>query len=280
NQSVTRVAAGLLLIAFAFVALSALFFSRKKSPVTLGMAACAAIVLVASIVPQWPLAAGFSAMLDGTAFGTITYARFYYAPTAALAVLIGILLARARLARSMATISCLCAVVVSLQMRDLASEFATWTQREIKPMSIAATQVVETIAQTTTQPCVAVFLGTQTKHPWFRQFADVTVKALTQTPTSTWHCQVLTESTPWIFISPANVPLADLGLPMIPLDAKSTPKPDYVWGGVRYRYRLIIDDVKRLPNARFFEWNGKEFADVTDAVKSGAKIVKTHGWGF
>jgi hypothetical protein len=280
GESVTRATAVVALLAFAFLTLSALFFSRRKSLLGVGVAMCAAIILAASVVPQWPLADGFSAMLDGAAFGTISYARFYYAPMAALAILIGFLLERARLARSIATVLCLCAVVIALQIRDFASEFATWTQREIRPMSIAAARVIETIAQSNTQPCVAVFLGTQTKHTWFRMFSDVTVKALAQNTDATWRCQVLTESTPWIFISPANAPLPDLGLSAIPLDAKGTPKPDYVWGGVRYRYRTMIDDVTKVPNARFFDWNGTQFVEVTDAVRSGSKAVKTHGWGF
>ncbi len=280
KDGVARVAAIMLCSVFAFLVLSAFFFPPKTRTAALGVAICAAIILAASIVPQWPLAAGFSAMLDGSAFGTITFARFYYAPMAALAILAGVLLARARLARSMATILCLCAVVITLQTRDLAMEFASWTKREITPMSIAATRVLDTLPRTNGQACVAVFLGTQTKHPWFRQFADVTVKALAQNTTATWRCQVLTESTPWIFISPANAPLAELGLKTIPLDAQGTAKPDYVWGGVRYRYRLIVDDLTKIPNARFFEWNGTQFVEVTESVKNGSKLVKTHGWGF
>lgn len=283
DDAMMRAITILLLIAAAFATITALFTanSDRTARVPLGLLLAVVAVAVASVFTQWPLAHIFAPMLDGGAFGTVTYSRFYYVPTATLAVLAGLLLARARLRRSVSSVVLLCACILGLQTRDLSEKFASWTRTEIRPMSIAATQVAERIAaHATTEPCVVVLLGTQKKHPWFRQFADVTVKALTIDPTNTWRCHVLTESTPWIFISLEDLPLAELGLPTIAIDANRTPKPDYAWGGVRYRYRLIASDLAQLPHARFFEWNGNAFDDVTVAVRSGAKPVKSHGWGF
>jgi hypothetical protein len=296
-DGMTHVIVAMLLALAAFSLLTNFVFVKRQraTAVSLGLLFATIVVSFASIVTQWPLAAGFSAMLDGASFGTVTFARFYYAPAAALAIVAGIILSRARLARSLCTLAILCACVLALQTRDLSTQFANWTHTEIRPMSVAATRVAERVAIDTasvprdaasvpidaaSQNCVVVFLGTQKKQPWFRQFADVTVKALTTDPAKTWRCQVLTESTPWIFISPENAPLVDIGLPTIALDAQGTPKPDYVWGGVRYRYRAITSDLAKLPSARFFEWNGTQFNEVTDAVRSGAKEVKSHGWGF
>jgi hypothetical protein len=289
-DGMTRAIVAMLLAVAAFSLLTNFVFLKRQRAtiVSLGLLLAAAIVSMASIVTQWPLAAGFSAMLDGASFGSVTFARFYYAPAATLAIVAGIVLSRARLARSLCTLAALCACVLALQTRDLSAQFANWTQTEIRPISIAATRVAERVAidaasvaiDAASQNCVVVFLGTQKNHPWFRQFADVTVKALTTDPAKTWRCHVLTESTPWIFISPENAPLADIGLPTIALDAQGTPKPDYVWGGVRYRYRAITSDLAKLPSARFFEWNDMQFNEVTDAVRSGTKEVKSHGWGF
>jgi Dolichyl-phosphate-mannose-protein mannosyltransferase len=271
-----------LLVVAAFAFITALIFVKRNRPnASLGLVFAPLVVAFASIVTQWPLAAGFSTMLDGSPFGSATYARFYYAPTAVLAVFAGLLICRARLMRSVCTFVFVGVCVLGLQTRELSEKFASWTRNEIRPMSLAATQISEQVAANGTgNNCVVVLLGTQAKHPWFRQFSDVTVKALTTDTAKTWRCQVLTESTPWIFISPENAPLADIGLPTIALDAKGAPKPDYVWGGVRYRYRSMTSELTKLPNARFFEWSGAQFIEVTDAVRSGAKEVKSHGWGF
>jgi Dolichyl-phosphate-mannose-protein mannosyltransferase len=282
-DSMTQAVVAILLTVVAFALLTNIVFVKhqRSASVSLGLLFAAIVVSFASIVTQWPLAAGFSAMLDGTAFGTVTFARFYYAPAATFTIVAGLVLSRARLARSLCTLVILCACVLALQTRDLSEKFASWTQTEIRPMSIAATRIAEQVANdAASEGCVVVLIGTQKNHPWFRQFADVTVKALTTDPAKTWRCQVLTESTPWIFISPENAPLADIGLPAIALDAQGTPKPDYVWGGVRYRYRAITSDLGKLPSARFFEWNGVQFNEVTEAVRSGTKEVKSHGWGF
>lgn len=282
-DTMTRVIAMLLIAVGAFATVTAVFVAKLKRSVqvTLGLVFAATLIAGASFVTQWPLAHVFAPMLDGTAFGTVTFARFYYVPTATLAVIAGLLLSRSRLSRSVCALIAICTVALALQTRDLSEKFAQWTQNEIRPMSLAATRVVERVAAESSAPhCVVVLIGTQKNHPWFRQFSDVTVKALTSDPAKTWRCQVLTESTPWIFISPDVAPLPDLGLPTIPLDAQGTAKPDYAWGGVRYRYRLVASDLAKLPHAQFFEWNGTQFANVSDAVKRGAKEVKSHGWGF
>jgi hypothetical protein len=282
-DGMTQAVVAMLLVVTAFAVLTNLVFVKRQRATNVSFGLLLAVIFVsfASIVTQWPLAAVFSPMLDGSAFGTVTYARFFYAPAATLAIVAGIVLSRARLARSLCTLAILAACALALQTRELSDKFARWTQSEIRPMSIAATRVAERVASdAASQNCVVVLLGTQKNHPWFRQFADVTVKALTIDPARAWRCQVLTESTPWIFVSPENAPLPDIGLPTIALDAQGTPKPDYVWGGVRYRYRAITPDLAKLPSARFFEWNGTQFSEVTDAVRSGTKEVKSHGWGF
>jgi hypothetical protein len=289
NDSVSHFAIVMLIMVVAFAVVTSIFAATKRSAfssdrpqsmVTLMIIFGACVIVAASIVTQLPLAHVFAPMLDGSAFGTITFARFYYAPTATFAIVVGLVLARARLVRSLSTIICIACVAIALQTRTLASDFAVWTNIEIRPVSLAAARAAETVASDRSQPCVLVLLDTQKKHSWFRMFSDVTVKALTNEPERVWRCQVLTESTPWIFISPENAPLADLGLPIIPVDTKETAKPDYAWGGVRYRYRLTASELAKLPHARFFEWKNGNFVEVTDAVRTGAREVKSHGWGF
>lgn len=273
------------LLAIAFAAATALFFPRRArhhwnhSPVRALFGAT--VILAVSALSQWPLASNFAPMLDGGALGTTTYARFFYAPAAALAILIGLVVTHARLVRSVATLLTLCGITIGLQTRATADAFARWTQEKIEPVSLAASRVVDAVSRDAASPCVVVFLDTQANNnPWFRMFSDVTVKALTTRPETTWRCAVLTESTPWIFISPANQALAEIGLSPIIVDAKGTLKPDYAWGGVRYRYRTMVGDARQLTNAKFFRWNGREFVDITDDVRTGKYAVKTHGWGF
>jgi hypothetical protein len=35
-----------------------------------------------------------------------------------------------------------------------------------------------------------------------------------------------------------------------------------------------------LPLSRFFDWKNGDFVEVTDAVRTGTREVKSHGWGF
>jgi hypothetical protein len=258
------------------------------------MLIAAVLVWGAIALVQTSLAGVFVWMLDGGALGTMTYGRFYYGSMAALAVVAGAVLSRARLSVASSAVVVVCAVVLGVQQRSLAERFAKWTQTEIRPVAVAATAIADanavTNASTVTNantaatpaaPCVLVFLGTQANHPWFRMFADVTVKARTEQASSTWRCHVMTESTPWIFAFPAGVlsvaPM-NLGLPTVP-DANG-PKADSIWSTIRYRYRLAPKDVQALPSARFFDWRGDKFVEVTEEVRSGAKVVKMHGWGF
>lgn len=272
----------------AFALLSAVIAqlkSRRERPlVSWSIIGGAVLIFGVSALSQWPLAANFAPMLDGGSLGVVTYARFYYAPLAALAISVGLLLSRARLVRSLATIVVLCAIGIGLQARQTADRFARWTTDTIETVARAATKVVDEVSPSLANAqtgCVIVLLGTQSNNgPWFRMFSDVAVKALSKRPESSWRCQVLTESTPWIFVSPEMQPLADIGLKSIAIDARGTPKPDYTWGGVRYRYRAMVEDAAALPSARFFEWNGTTFVDVTSAVQTGARHIKTHGWGF
>ena len=141
-------------------------------------------------------------------------------------------------------------------------------------MSVAATRLVDADSAA---PCVYVFLATQQTHPYFRMFSDVTVKARTASPETTWRCHVMTETTPRQFVFLSSV--APLALPLRTItnpDGKA--KPDSVWSGIRYRYRLPAQDLASLPSARFFEWRDGRFVDVTEAVRSGAMKAMPEDW--
>ena len=141
-------------------------------------------------------------------------------------------------------------------------------------MSVAATRLVDLDSAA---PCVYVFLGTQQKHPYFRMFSDVTVKARTASAESTWRCHVLTETTPRQFVFASSVAPLALPLRMI-TNPDGKAKSDSVWSDIRYRYRLPPKDLASLPSARFFAWRDGRFVDVTEAVRSGASKVKPEDW--
>jgi hypothetical protein len=236
-----------------------------------------------SIIPQLPPARIFTSIVDGTVFGSAVYSRFYYAPTASVALLIGYLISRAQHANVFAATVTLISCSLSIPISDLGRSYAMWTQKEMRTMVESATRVVEqhvSNLKQQTSPCIVSLLGTQTRHPWFRQFSDVAVKAVTALPDDVWQCHVLTESTPWLFISRENRPLPEIGLPALTFDAKGSIKPDYAWGGVRYRYRLIVDNFSLLPRTQFYDWTGTEFTDVTVKVETGELMVRPHGWGL
>jgi hypothetical protein len=237
------------------------------------------LVWVAAFVVQTPLAKNFAVMLDGGAFGTITFARFYYAPWLVACVLTAIIVARGRLGGFAALIIFVVTVAGAMASTTLSESFATWTRGEIKPVAVAATQIVEqgAITSANAAPCVYVFLGTQATHPYFRMFADVTAKARATTPGKTWRCYVMTESTPWLFAFPAAITPIDLPLRAI-TNPDGTEKSDAVWSSIRYRYRLPAKDLAALPGARFFEWRDGAFVEISDDVRRGERKITSQDW--
>lgn len=259
--------------------LAALFFAgiwerRDMEPAIHGVAGAVLLVLLAAFVVQTPLAAAFAPMLDGGPFGTVTFARFYYAPWAVLSVFGALVFARGGLGGFIAVAVAVLMVVVAVASRPLSESFAAWSRSEVRPMAVAATKIVD---ENRASPCVNVFLGAQTKHPFFRMFSDVTVKARTTVPEKTWRCYVVTESTPWLFAFPANITPPNLPLRQI-TNPDGSAKADSVWSGIRYRYRLPAKDLAALPHARFFEWRDGAFVDVTNDVRSGERTVKSLDW--
>lgn len=252
----------------------ALMFLSREAGVSRGTICGALLIFCAAFIAQTPLANAFAPMLDGGAIGTVTFARFYYAPWAAAAVLVALVLARGRFVDAASVTVVTVTVAASLGAQSLAEGFAEWTRREVKPMSVSATKLIDSNGDA---PCVYVLLGTQEKHPYFRMFSDVTVKARTVRPEATWRCHVMTESTPWLFAFPTVVTPFELPLRDVP-GFVGKAKPDSAWGGIRYRYRLPSAELVRFPGARFFEWRGGVFVDVTDDVRSGARKILWRDW--
>jgi hypothetical protein len=234
------------------------------------------LIGLAAFIVQTPLAKGFASMLDNGSFGVITFARFYYAPWAVTCVLVAVALARARgrVGNVAAVIVVAVAIVAGIAARPLAESFAHWTQTAVRSLSVAATTIVD---QEGELPCVFVFLGTETMHPYFRMFSDVTVKARSTKPEKTWQCHVMTESTPRLFAFPSSVVPVELALRPVP-SFGGLAKPDSTWSSIRYRYRLPPKDQAKLAGARYFEWRAGQFVEVTQEVERGERKPQTHDW--
>ena len=252
----------------------ALVLSGRRAGVSRALIVGALMIFLAAFVVQTPLAGAFAPMLDGGFFGTVTFARFYYAPWAAAAIVLSLVIARCRFADAVSVMIISVTAAAGLGARPLAEAFASWTREEVRPMSVAATRLVDADG---VAPCVYVLLGTQQSHPYFRMFSDATIKARTTRPEATWRCHVMTESTPFLFAFPVGV--APLELPLRAIaDMIGKAKPDSVWGGIRYRYRLPAKDLATLPGAKYFDWRDGQFVDVTEAVRSGARQVSSKDW--
>ena len=87
----------------------------------------------------------------------------------------------------------------------------------------------------------------------------------------------MTESTPWLFAFPTTLTPIDLPLRPVPA-ANGSATPDSIWSSIRYRYRLPTLDLAALPGARFFDWRGDQFVEVTDDVRRGERKVKSQDW--
>ena len=256
--------------------LAALIWRRRETRVSIRLLGGAALVVLAAFIVQTPLAKNFAIMLDGSSFGTVTFARFYYAPWAASCVLIALMVARGRLSKIVAITLVGVTLAAAWTARPLPEAFARWTREEVRPVSVAATQAVES-SIAANQPCVFVFLGTQVAHPYFRMFSDVTVKARTVMPDTVWRCYVMTESTPWLFAFPSNLSPSDL--PLRPIETvNGSFKPDSTWSSIRYRYRLPTGNLAALPDARFFDWRSNRFVEITEQVRQGQLKPKSQAW--
>ena len=241
------------------------------------------MVALISILVQTPLAYNFREMLAADPLGTVTYARFYYLPMAALAVVVAVVLMRAPRTALWSASLVIAGLTLAVEQRGLSERFAAWTISEIRPMAVAASETADAASAQmreliiNDQPCVLVFLDTQHDHPWFRMFSDVTVKARARNEL-TWRCYVMTESTPWLFISPRDLPLSTVGLPVTASDPSGTPLEDSCWSGVRYRYRQAPGDIWSLPGARYFAWQDNHFVEVTEQVYARQREVEFHRW--
>lgn len=256
--------------------LAALLWRRNEAKALSRLLGGATLVLLAAFIVQTPLAKNFAIMLDGSAFGTVTFARFYYAPWLTMCVVIALVVAEGRASKIVALMMVGITVAAAWTARPLPEAFARWTREEVRPIAVAATAAVES-GVLANQPCVFVFLGTQSLHPYFRMFSDVTVKARTTMPDMVWRCYVMTESTPWLFAFPSTLSPVDLPLRAVEI-ANGAAKPDSVWSSIRYRYRLPADDLATLPDARFFDWRGNRFIAATEQVRRGDVKVKSHAW--
>ena len=242
----------------------------------------ALLVLLAAFIVQTPLAQNFALMLDGSAFGTVTFARFYYAPWLAASVVVALVLGQARRGNWVAFLAMGATIASAAMQPSLPESFARWTRETIKPMAVAATEIVDVTVsrEGAVDGCAFVLLGTQAQHPFFRMFSDVTVKARSAQLQKTRNCLVMTESTPWLFALPADAPTVAptaFSLRQIP-GSNGATKPDSVWSSIRYRYRLPPNEVASLSAARFFDWREGKFVEVTDQVRRGERKLTLHDW--
>jgi hypothetical protein len=241
----------------------------------------AVFVLFCLLLPQTLTFHVYAPLVDKDVFGAATTARFYYAPFAWVCLMLGWALRTRRVvtifARVVTALTAVGIALLSVNLHATSTRYAAWTQAEVAIYARAGARIASLVVETRVQPCVVVLLGTQVRTPWFRMFSDASVKLLAASNTDVWSCHVVTESTPWLFITRADSPLPDIGLVGSNLDGH---RRDSVWGQVRYQYRLMPKDILALRNARFFDWKNGDFVEVTDAVRTGTREVKSHGWGF
>lgn len=262
------------------LSLSALAWGWVRSR---GLLSALTVMIPAASVSQLALAGGFAVMLNGEPLGTVTYARFFYAPWIALAMTVAAgvgVMPRGRAWVLLIGFAVWLAFAAAA-VRPLAERYQAWSTGPLRTLSEAATRTTEQVARAS-EPCVLVFLDTASADPggWFPRFADVTVKALTREATTVARCHVLTETTPFLFILRSEgAPPAPAALPPI-INPNGSTKRDRLWDGVRYRYRLPPASLASIEGARFFRWTGQGFEEVTSAVRSGERAVPSRSWGF
>ncbi len=269
-----------LALAGAGLALIALAWGWVRSP---GLVLALGVMIPAATMSQLALAGGFAVMLDGEPLGTVTYARFFYAPWIAVSMVVAAsfeVMPRGRSWLLMIGFAIWLGLAATA-VKPLAERYQTWSTGPLRSVSEAAARTTERVAGAS-EPCVLVFLHTESADPdgWFARFADATVKALTKEPATVARCHVLTEMAPFLFVLRADgAPPAPEALRPI-INPNGSIKSDRIWDGVRYRYRLPPESLASIVGARFYRWTGQSFEEVTSAVRSGLQAVPSRSWGF
>ena len=235
------------------------------------------VVGFAILVAQAPITRVWTVLVDSDAFAAATYARFHYA----LAACVLACLAKWASGRVLALASITLVVSVLLlgagSTRGLAGAYASWSAEYASIASASARAVAATNGTVKSPECVVVLLGLPESALLFKLFSDASSKAVARAQGDRLlRCSVMTETTPRVFVYPAEfAPM--LVLPFVEV-SPGKAKNDYVWSGIRYRYRLPPKEAKALPDAAFLDWRAGRFVDVTAAVHAGERGVVMRGW--
>ena len=278
---------GWTLSAVVFAALATSGWFCLASPVLRSRALAVAILGGAAILPQLALAGGFAVMLNGEPLGTVSYARFFYAPWVVMAALLAVgsdaMPPRLRFVWMVSLAAGL--VLIAFRVNATAEMFRQWSTGGLREVTREAALVMERVVTeredaATLGDCVVVFLDTASADAggWFARFSDVATKANSRNSDRWASCHVMTETTPFVFVRRAtDEQPSPVGLvPIINPDGR--PKVDQSWDGVRYRYRLPPPDLSVLQSARFFVWRMSGFVEITQVVREGRRPIASRGW--
>lgn len=234
------------------------------------------VVALAVVVAQAPITRVWTVLVDNDAFATATYARFHYVLFACVLVCLARLAFRG-VPTLIATVLLAGILLVGVSStRGLARAYASWSGAYGTIANASARVVIASIEKAAPTECVVVLLGLPESALLFKLFSDASSKAQARAMNrDSIRCTVVTETTPRQFVYPVGF-LPSVNLPQIELSIGAF-RLDHVWDGVRYRYRLPAKNWATLDGARFFEWRGARFDDVTDAVRSGARPILPKG---
>jgi hypothetical protein len=194
---------------FLVLSTAALFLLALLWAVVRQARAASALILLlgATILPQLTLAGPFAVMLTGEPLGTMTYARFFYAPWLVLTALmaLGVTAMSGWRPMLMSALLILATLASAWPVRPLSQQYAAWSSGPVHRMARAAADLLEQPARAGTEPsCLLVLLDTQKQDPprWFARFADAAAKAHAKRIEQAAHCYVMTEMTPYLFVLP------------------------------------------------------------------------------
>jgi hypothetical protein len=114
-------------------------------------------------------------------------------------------------------------------------------------------------------------LNTGSTASYFRNYADVIVKAIAPSDSEIIHCLVQSEKAPWYHLI-LRKDYADLAIsPLLPMTIAEKPFAPTYLNNLVYLYLVIPDShAITLDNkAIFLAFNGQTFSDVTRAVRTG-----------
>lgn len=258
-------------------ALGVLVWGRAAWRADAATLACGAVVLLAPLLLQAPVAALNARALDSaqSVVETAMQSRLYYTGLGGIAMIFAVVLDRVWRGGTPLRHTCLLAIAtfvglgIAAASHQDARTFAERTARNAR-LAHAAVTAVDAL-DLSSSACHVVFLGVEPPPEWSTYVSmDAIVKAIDTDHARTDRCWFHVGYPTWFFLQPASAKAADaVPYEVMRIDGRALPWRDV--GGATIAYLQAPRELDAAARARlhWLRWNGRGFDDVGADVAAG-----------